>query len=108
MRNTGRIASRHTHSQRRTGQRDLLRLVVGGPLGRRPVIVCSVDEMHKPRIIRIDCKQLRSTGAVLEDEIWTQSSTTLASPPHFRLQTRCYTSPPGATVIVSVSPPEAV
>src|SRR5208283_2819711 len=79
MGNTGRIASRHAHGQRRTRQCDPLFLVAGGPLGRRPVVVPSIYEMPKPRIIRIDRKQLRSTGAVLEDEVGTFPRATLVS-----------------------------
>src|SRR5208283_4519078 len=79
MRNTGSIASRHTHGQRRSGQSNCLLLVAGGPLGRRPVVVPSIYEMPKPRIIRIDRKQLRSTGAVLEDEVGTFPRATLVS-----------------------------
>src|ERR1022692_3750489 len=79
MRNSGSIANRHAHGQRRTRQRDLMLLVAGGPLGRRPVIVRSVDEMPRARIVRIYCKQLSSTCAVPENEVWTPSRTTLAS-----------------------------
>src|SRR5271157_5301437 len=45
-------------------------------------MVRSVDEMPHAGIIGIDGKQLLPTGAVLEDEVWTPSTTALVSRRH--------------------------